>query len=51
VFEGILFCWIVRFVKKRRISWIGDVETMEDSRMPKSDEREFTPGEKGETKG
>jgi hypothetical protein len=31
---------IVRFVKARRISWIGHVERMEGSRMPKSVMRE-----------
>jgi hypothetical protein len=31
---------IVRFVKARRLSWIGHVERMEDSRMPKRVMRE-----------
>ena len=31
---------IVGFVKARRISWIGHVERMEDSRMPKRVMRE-----------
>ena len=31
---------IVRFVKARRISWIGHVERMEESRMPKRVMRE-----------
>jgi hypothetical protein len=31
---------IVRFVKARRISWIGHVERMEDSIMPKRVMRE-----------
>jgi hypothetical protein len=33
---------IVRFVKVRRISWIGHVERMEDSRIPKRVIREKT---------
>jgi hypothetical protein len=32
--------YIVRFVKARRVSWIGHVERMEDSRMPKRVMRE-----------
>jgi CRISPR/Cas system CMR-associated protein Cmr3 (group 5 of RAMP superfamily) len=31
---------IVRYVKERRISWVGHVERMEDSRMPKRVMRE-----------
>jgi hypothetical protein len=39
---------IVRFVKARRVSWVGDVERMEDSRMnaQESDERENLQQEK-----
>jgi transcription termination factor 2 len=31
---------MVKFVKARRISWVGHVERMEDSRMPKRVMRE-----------
>jgi hypothetical protein len=43
---------IVRFVKARRISWIGQVERMEDSRMPKRVMREkmYTKRKRGRPK-
>jgi hypothetical protein len=43
---------LVRFVKARRISWIGHVERMEDSRMPKRviRERFYTRRKRGRPK-
>jgi transcription termination factor 2 len=45
-------CIIVRYVKARRISWIGHVERMEDSRMPKRVTREkmYTRRKRGRPK-
>jgi hypothetical protein len=43
---------IVRYVKARRISWIGHVERMEDSRVPKRVMREniYTRRKRGRPK-
>jgi hypothetical protein len=43
---------MVRFVKVRRISWIGHVERMEDSRMPRRVMREkiYTRRRRGRAK-
>jgi hypothetical protein len=43
---------VVRFVKARRVSWIGHVERLEDSRMPKTAMREkiYTNRRKGRPK-
>ena len=43
---------IIRFAKARRISWIGQVERMEDSRMPKRVMREkiYTKRRRGRPK-